>query len=312
MNMPRHRDTVKKLNPRSTGEINAQIYTKHSEEICLEQEALELERCTQQALHTKHIFTPELVSYDKSKNLLSTKLIVGNELFLTLWNPTSLLGKLRGKKLQDVELITSRLVELGSWLSMYHKSTSYPEDNRLAMLWLRNSAIAKLNGIRDSKLMAVKKINEIEQSLLNEIDNLKKPEYLVNNNIEICRIHGDFIIYNMIIDKQSNLHILDFGDTRIACNLDDVARVYSNLWAIAHTNNWRKSLFSSVANDFLMSYGLETSIVETPYFKSMMAYNFLIHLYGQFCMRNLLSLVSYMELNQVTKAGLKWIDANFI
>jgi len=312
MTFTKNYKTEKKINPRSSGEINAEIYIKHSNEISLESEAKELERCSVESLHTKHIFTAKLVSYDKVKNILTTKRINGNELYLTLWNPTSLLGKLRGKKLNNANLISSRFEELGSWLSLYHRSSSYPDENEQAALWLKNSLNSKISGIRENKLLSSKKINKIEHFLLNEIDNLNDLDYLVKNKINICRVHGDFIIYNMLIDNMSNIHIIDFGDTRVACNIDDVARFYSNLWAIAHTNNWRKSMFLDAANDFLSAYGLEKEIVDTPYFKTMIAYNFLIHLYGQYCMRNLLSFVSNMELSQVTRAGLKWIDQNLL
>lgn len=310
--MSEKNEIIKKVNPRSTGELSLQLYRKHSEEICLESEAEELKRCLQESLQTRHVHTAELISFDQEKNILSTRRINGDELFLTIWNPTSMLGKLRGYKLQDVGLISSRIKELGSWLSLYHESTRYPKDSSVIASWLHDSAISKLQGIRENGLLADKKINRIEQRLLREIDKLNHEEYLVKNNLNFCKIHGDFIIYNMLIDNKRDIHIIDFGDTRVACNIDDVVRFYSNLWAISHTNHWRKSMFLRVANDFLTAYGLSSDIVETPYFKAMMAYNFLIHLYGQFCMRDLLSFVSNMELNQVTRAGLRWIDKNFI
>lgn len=303
-------EVIKKINPRSTGEVTAQVYSKYSEEISLEQEARELERCEELSLHTKYIFTAELISYNKENNLLTTKRIYGEELFLTLWNPTSLLGKLRGKRLLRPDLVRSRFSDLGSWLSLYHKSTSCSGDSEQAASWLKDSFNSKLDGIRDNRLLPVKKIDKIQQYLLREVEQLKRADYLAENSIRLCRIHGDFIIYNMLIDEYGNIHIIDFGDTRFACNIDDVARFYSNLWAIAYTNNWRKSMFLGFADDFLASYGLDSKVVETPYFKLIMTYNFLIHLYGHHCMRDLLSFVSNMELNQITRAGLKWIDEN--
>jgi len=312
MAQSRLKDTTKKSNPRSSGEINDQIYRKYSKEISLEPEAKELARCADNSLNTSHIFTAKLVSFDKKNNLLATKRILGNELFLTLWNPTSLLGKLRGKKLQDIELINARIAELGSWLSLYHDSSNYLDKNEQASLWLERSFVSKLNGVKKNKLMSSVKINKLERQLLGQVEALYTPDFTKKNNCKICKIHGDFIIYNLLIDKNNNIHVLDFGDTRIACNLDDVARFYSNIWAIAHTNHWRKGMFLDIANNFLTSYGLEPKVVETPYFKLMMAYNFIIHLYGQHCMRDLLSFVSHMELNQITRSGLRWIDTNFI
>ncbi len=299
-----------KLNPRSIGIVTSKLYNKRSEEISLEYEADELARCAKLSLKTAHVLPVELYSYEKSSNTLSTKIINGDQLYHTLWNPTSLLGKLRGKKLKDIETLTSRIIELGHWLNLYHESTNYPENADSAIAWLQSSISSKAQGIRVNHLMKESKINSIEKKLMSEVENLKDPDYINENHVRFCQIHGDFIIYNMLIDANSNIHILDFGDTRRATNIDDVARFYSNLWAISQTNNWRKNTFSSICDKFLISYGLESSILEKPYFKTMMAYNFLIHLYGQFCMRHLLSFVSNMELSQVTKSGIKWVDKN--
>jgi len=302
---------VRAVNPRSTGEITSEVYRKHSKELTLENEADELSRCADLKIRTDHVLTTELVDYDKERNILTTKRIHGDELFLTLWNPTSLLGKMRGKKLSDSAQLCSRLVELGAWLARYHHTSSHQVCNADgAVAWLQSSLCSKVKQISDNNLLPVSKLKKIEQYCFNEINNLKDSSYLVNNKIEFCRIHGDFIVYNMLIDKQHNCHIIDFGDTRVAANIDDVARFYSNLWAISNTNRHRKSLFLSAANGFLASYGLPENIVETPYFKAMMAYNFLIHLCGEHRMRRLklISFTSGLELRQITKAGLKWID----
>jgi len=301
---------IKTVNPRSTGELTAQTYCKQSKKGNLDGEANELLRCEEQSLYTKHIFTAKLIAFNKEENSLTTKRINGNELFLSVWNPTSLLGKLRGQKLRKPDLLCARLVELGNWLSAYHRSTCYSQEAEQAASWLRNAFLTKIKEIRDNDLLSSIKLKKIDQCFVREIENLTRPDYLVQNHIKFCRIHGDFIIYNMILDRELNLHIIDFGDTRIASNISDVVRFYSNLWAIAHTNASRKSLLLPVANDFLTAYGLPVNIVETPHFKTLMAYNFLIHLCGEHRMRqlNLMSFTSRLELRQITKIGLNWID----
>jgi len=306
---------VRAVNPRSTGEKTSEVYRKHSKELTLESEADELLRCADLQIRTDHVLTTEFVDYDKEKNILTTKRIHGDELFLTLWNPTSLLGKIRGKRLTDSAQLCSRLLEVGKWLSMYHQTSSQSANNtESAVTWLQRSLCSKVKQISDNNLLPISKLEEIEQYCSKEINNLKDSRYLINNKIEFCRIHGDFIVYNMLIDKQNDFHVIDFGDTRIAANIDDVARFYSNLWAISNTNRQRKSLFLAAANGFLASYGLPEDIVETPYFKAMMAYNFLIHLCGEHRMRQLklISFTSGLELRQITKAGLKWIDSEIL
>lgn len=303
------RQIIKKINPRSTGEVSENLYTKFSKEVDLKYEAKELLRCADAGLYTKNIRTVKFVSYDEEKNLLSTKRIYGNELFLLLWNATSLLGILRGKnKLINFDVASSRAKELGDWLSKYHRSTSFTECNAEVSDWLKKSFITKLQGIRENNLLPEKKLRKIELHFLKEFDNLIHDEYLEKNNVKICRIHGDFIIYNMLFDKEDNIHVMDFGDTRKGTNIEDVARLYSNLWAISQTSRLRKAKFLKMADNFLQAYGLKKDIVDTPFFKAVMAYNFLIHLYGQFCMRDSLSFNSNYELSQITKAGIAWID----
>ena len=60
--------SVRAVNPRSTGEITNEVYRKHSKELTLENEADELFRCTDLKIRTDHVFTTELVGYDKEKN----------------------------------------------------------------------------------------------------------------------------------------------------------------------------------------------------------------------------------------------------
>lgn len=300
--------TIHTKNLRSRGELGLNVYIKHSESISLAKEAKEIKRCSNLSLHTKHIFTPKFISFDKDSNLLSIKRIHGDELFLTIWNPTSLPGKLRGRKFDDLNILSSRIIELGNWLSKYHQSTGLSEGSTEAATWLQDSFIAKLKMTRDNNLLSYSKVNKIENQFLGEIDNLKETNYLIKNNITICQNHGDFIIYNILIDKKNNLYVIDFADTKIASNLDDIARFYSNLWAIAQTNHWRKSIFEQIANDFLCAYGVTTEIIELPYFQTLMAYNFITYLNGRFFMKDRHSFISKLETGQVAKAGLKWID----
>jgi len=302
-------DVIKKVNPRSTGELNDSVYVKHSDEINLSNEATELARCSSLSLRTANIRIAEYVSYDVDNNVLSTKRIHGRELFLLLWNSTSILGMIRGKsKLLNFDLFSSRVSELGEWLRKYHESTSYPDQGTETSAWLKDSFASKVNGVRKNSLMPEKRINAIEKRFLGEFEYLGSPQYLAENEVRFCRIHGDFIVYNMLMDDRERIHVIDFGDSRIGSNLEDVARFYSNLWAISQTSKWRQDRFLKVANRFLESYGLSAEIVETPFFKSLMAYNFLIHLYGQFCMRGSLSFMSNYELGLITKAGLNWIN----
>lgn len=301
-------EPVTTVNPRSSGEITTETYRKTSDELGLAAEAGELRRCSTLALEPEYVRVPELVSFEKDNNALTTKLIEGRSVFDSIWNPTSLLGKLRGKRKAEAEVVCKNIVGTGQWLSNYHQTSVHSTGDTEAAKWLTDSFLSKTKSIRDNKLMSAQKISKIEKRFLGEVQNLTSADYRDQNNISICQIHGDFIVYNMLVDDSNNIHVIDFGDTRVAANIDDVARFYSNLIAIAHTNGSRRKLMSDTGNKFLTAYGFDQNIVESPYFETIIAYNYLIHLNGQFAMKHLSSFYLNYELGQITKAGLKWID----
>lgn len=296
-----------KVNPRSTGISNSTTYEKHTNERSLKPEAEELLRCQTLGIQTEHVGPVEILSFDERTNRLTTRKANAKELFHTVWNATYLLGRLKGHKLNDPDVVTSRIVELGTWLRKYHDSsrTTHADGNGS---WLEGAFHRKIKDIRDDRLLPEEKIQKIEKRFGKELEKLHQPGYLAEFNAFPCKIHGDFIIYNVMVDEERNLHIVDFGDTRVSGNLEDVSRMYSSLWAIADTNRIRRRLLEGIPEQFLQAYGYSPDIVETPYFQCNLAYNFLVHLEGQYYMRDMLSWTSYREMSQITKAGIRWIN----
>src|SRR5690554_5986501 len=90
-----------KINPRSTGFINNEVYRKHTSERSLADEAGELQRCMQLGVATENVSPIRLVDFDSATNTLTTERVHGDELFHTLWNATYLLGRLRGHRLNN-------------------------------------------------------------------------------------------------------------------------------------------------------------------------------------------------------------------
>ncbi|SHK46174.1 Phosphotransferase enzyme family protein [Marinobacter antarcticus] len=296
-----------RVNPRSTGIISSTTYEKHTKHSSLKPEAQELARCQKLGIHTEHVFPVRLIDFNEQENRLTTERISGNELFLTLWNPTYFFGRLRGHKLSGVETILDRVTEVGRWLRKYHESSanSLPEGSDGG--WMEAAFHRKIEDIRKSRLIPEAKLARIEYKFGTELIKLKQPDFLSSNGAFPCRIHGDFLVYNILIDSQKNLHVLDFGDTRISGNLEDVSRFYSSLWAIAQTNGTRRKLLGDLPQRFLKAYGVSPEIADTPYFRCNLVYNFLTHLEGQNYMRDLLSWNSNREMSQITRAGMKWV-----
>lgn len=292
------------INPRSSGLFDKDTYTKTTTEKSLIVEADELMRCDSLSLNTDHVLSIKLVSFDETTNSLTTRFVSGEDLFLSAWNPTSFLGRMRNKE----TMALSRISELGAWLAKYHASELYSDKAESTADWLTTSFIKKLKYVRDYNLLSKETVNKIEQQFVLEIQKIKSDEYCKMNGVQFSRVHGDFVIYNMLLDKSNNVHILDFADTRIASSIEDIARFYQNILAISDTSSYRSQLFTKVLNDFLQAYGLPPETVESQYFKAIMCYNAIIHLTGGHYMRNMISFSSKMALNKITKAGLQWVQ----
>ena len=296
-----------RINPRSTGFVTQEVYRKHTSDKSLAPEAAELRRCKDQSIKTAHVSALELVEFDAEANTLTTQRVHGKELFHTLWNSTYLLGRLRGHKMNDPDLILARVEELGQWLARYHQSTARGPEEFLPATWLHGAIQRKIAEVRHEKLLPERTLQQIEARFLPELEKLHDAGYLQQQGGHVCHIHGDFLIYNVLIDANNNLHVVDFGDTRLSGNLEDVARMYSSLYAIADTNRTRRRMLGDLPARFLAAYGLPANIIDTPYFQCNLVYNYLTHLEGQFYMREMLSWSSNIEMGQITRAGLRWI-----
>lgn len=299
-----------KTNPRSSMIIETHVHRKHSPSSSLEPEARELQRCADSDLETRHIKPICLIDYDSDSNQLTTESIVGRELFHTLWNATYLLGRLRKKNEVNLDLVTQRIAELGEWLALYHQSTAYKERSFSPGDWLITAFQAKVDRIREAELISNLRLDRIRDHFLGTIEQYVGSGSQMPEQAKLCQVHGDFTIYNVLIETNYNLRVLDFGDTRKSTNLEDVARFYSSVWAISRTNRRRKILLSPILAQFLQAYGVKPGVEETPFFKCNLAYNYLTYLQGHHFMQKngFLSWNSSREMAQITQAGIQWIE----
>jgi hypothetical protein len=282
-------------------------YTKHVVKHSLKPEAMELTRCRFMNIETTHVKAIELISFNEAENRLSTKKVIGQELFHTLWNPTNLLGRLQGHRLQNPDTLVNRITEIGTWLRKYHNSSVGQTPERADGSWLATEFEQKILEIRASHLIPEPRLKKIEQKYSTELQRLTTPDYLSFNNAFPCQIHGDFVLYNVLVDSQQNMHTLGFSKTRVSSNLEDVARFYSTLWAIAQTSRTRHNLFHELPARFLKAYGLPSLIAGSAYFQANLVYNFLAHLEAQQRGRKTFSWNTNREMSQITRAGMKWV-----
>lgn len=195
---------------------------------------------------------------------------------------------------------------IGKWLKTYHESSFFPDKAPIAtdaLLTLFNNkieAISKNNLLKNTFLLKLKEL------YFPEIEKLADPKYNERHQIRICQIHGDFIAYNMLVNNNMDIHILDFADTRIGAAIEDIGRFYELLWAIEKSSLLHKKTFSKARKVFLHSYGIEESILSTKLFSAIRALNGLIHCISEFSQKKHMSgqLLTRMELKFITRVSL--------
>jgi len=297
-------------NARSTTEKNREEFVKTSDELSLFNEANELERCRAAEITTTHVKALDFISYDKEKNDLTTRTVLGGQsLFNRLWNETSIISPLLSKEI-DVDVVLSRMQDIGEWLRLYHDSTECPEASEQVSLSLQETFKKKVAYIRTHRLVNEGLINGFEKKVFPEIEKLVDCRYQEENGIRFCRVHGDFVAYNMIVDPEWNIYVADFADTHIGVSTEDVGRFCELLYAVAETSRKRESLFTQAVNVFLGAYGASKKIDQSPFFKTIRAYNVLLHLISEFSMRPYVRklLLTRMELRRISNASVRWLS----
>jgi len=307
--MPAIKETTRD-NPRSTSKIKAEIFLKTSTELSLANEANELKRCHESAIATPHVSPIELIKYNAERNQLTTKLVPnGISLYNCLWNGTSFLRFFKREKLNS-GLMFERMEEIGHWLKLYHKSTEN--------ISLCRDALANLKGLYHEKIEAIRKFGILKEEFLKgiqeyfviEIERATDPSYQQDNYIRFCRIQGDFAVGNMLVDPDWHIYVLDFADSRIGVNLEDVARFYEQLWAISQTNGLRGRLFSRALETFLQGYGAPPGIERTPFFKALIGYNGLISCITEHTTAPYIryQIMTRLELKRLKNVTLRWLS----
>jgi len=299
-----------KDNPRSSGVVADGYYEKTTSLFSLLDEANEIKRCHTMGIITEHIKVVDLISYDEIENTLRTAMVKGVDLFLFLWNSTSILRILKGYDAKRLQITKSRIIESAIWLRNYHNSSRMISNPTEELNWLIRMFDSKLDYIRVNKLLKDDLVNSIRKSFLAPVENLKDDFIQDDFGHYFCRTHGDFVVYNIIFDEIDNFFILDFGDTKINSNFEDVVRFYSILLAISETNIIRKKFLKGVCDRFLEEYGLNKNVLKHPLFKCFMAYNYLVQLVGHHSTRKRQSFLTYYETKSISDFGVIWLKNN--
>jgi serine/threonine protein kinase len=97
---------------------------------------------------------------------------------------------------------------------------------------------------------------------------------------EIGWVHGDFSLDNILITKEGELIVHDFGDSRRGFFLQDVCRLWASIWAVSETSPLRARLLRPCLASFENAYGVDLGASNQPLLGLVRLWNCLCCLAG--------------------------------
>ena len=297
----------------SSYSFNNKIFIKTSKQDDLTNEAKELERCKNESIKTAHVIPSEFLSWDASKNsLTSTYIVEAKSYFNILWNNASFLGKMLKKAdAMNMKLLLQRSREIGEWLRLYHDSTINRNFDIAQMAdRMLKSFSDKSNRIRDRKLIPGKLLDKYQAVFCPVFEQIKQKgvAYLNEQDAHCCVTHGDFIAYNISIDKNENARVVDFGSTNPGVNLEDVGRFYELFYAIGSMSGNLCRVFNNLKNQFVAGYRLSETALQSDLFFAIRAYNGLVHSIASDVQKDYDSFFTRIMMRRITNKTLAWMN----
>jgi tRNA A-37 threonylcarbamoyl transferase component Bud32 len=298
-----------RLNPRSVTAAEEMRFKKRSTTLSLKEEADELNRCRRLSIQTEHVRVPDLINYDQETNTLTAEFIPNSRsLYNALWNGTSFPLRMIGKNLEK-EMTFSILWEIGKWLRLYHETTDYPDSAKNVARDLMAVLKEKVAYISEHYLLPPAFLNSIDYYCRGEFEKICDPAYRQANNLKLCRVQGDFIASNILLNDLHHIFIADFADTHIGVSAEDIGRFCEQVLAISQCGAYRKKFFETANKAFLNGYGLPEYYGECRFFKAVVMLNGLISVITEFTTRPYISrqLFTRYELKRLMAATLEWM-----
>ncbi len=250
----------------------------------------------------------KLIHFDKQKNVLITEHIEGGSCFNPIWNNYTWR---RFLKTHPKVPWGERLIELTQWFSSYHNLTA-------------NSDSELIEKCKCSlKVLIIAKINQIKASTYSPLSH-EQCEYILKyielhfdkgcwESLPIGNIHADITLVNILLDHNSKLHIIDFGDSRLGFFLEDFVQLWSCVWEIAVCSR-RKNLHETLTSmldafNTKSQHSVEIS-TSSPEFKILRLYKALNRVYENchyFYKNKTIPLSTRYVHKKMTKHHLKYI-----
>lgn len=265
-------------------------------------EAKEMSRAAEACSQVKGIGVPVVLSTDIERLTLSTRHISGDSLFNFIWNSTSLVAR-QPLRLDQAEGIGSRI---GSWLRAYHRSSIGRAHNSTEWSELASSGCRKLARVCDSKsfFLSHKDAQQIRgylkvQAAACEKESQQSPH---------AQLHGDFTPTNLLVASSGELHVLDFGDSRVGEPWFDCVRFTHDLWAVGQVRR-RRSVLRTLEKSFWIAYGTKRAPLQHEFMK---CWNSLCFLSSYVSSRHLLGFTGRWAARRLTRIHSRWLKTHIV
>ena len=187
---------------------------------------------------------PRTIGIDSEKNILfMDRLSVADNLFNYFWNDSFLILKRPRVDASDCGRA------LGGWLRFFQRINLHGETlDRI------NLEVEFLRGI-GGRLESIAEIKPKMIPLNQRKAIVMKCKSLMESDgaaVEQTRIHGDLNLSNILVLKNGNFAVIDFGDSRPGLCLEDVGIAYHNLYLVSELKRARGA--NALMHSFLGAY----------------------------------------------------------
>jgi hypothetical protein len=297
-------------NPRSRtgivtyGDESRRIHFKqYDDEIALLREAQALQQAGAATRDFVNVRPLRVLGCCTDGNLLLTEYAESYEsLFNYLWNNSSLLRLRRFSRASPVNIAQ----RLGAWLRCYHRSSAGAPDNvtsrRKVIVDMCRGKLAHLRE-RFSSALSDATANKLSR-YFEEVSQLSESWQWGS----ACTIHGDLAPANLMIGPDGDLVVLDFADSRDGLAIEDLVRLWHELWSISQTTPYRRRTLTPAIEALTGAYGDSGLNASDPAFVLCRCLNALSLILAFKMFGRYYGISGYFSASSQSAANTRWLD----
>lgn len=224
-------------------------------------------------------------------------------LFNYLWNSTSLLAFGRRFRSLTPTEITEQLVR---WLKALHGTESPANGYVPGSLPCLKMIRAKLDAL-ETRFSGM--VSSATLKRLRGFADRFESEVALEQNVGTCRIHGDFVMSNVMIGPAGQLVVLDLADSRFGWPAEDVVQLWHQFWALGQVSRRRLREFRPCLELIEVGFGLREPGFSAKQFVLLRHLNAITSLLIFKIHANQLGWGGFVAARKQAMASLQWLES---